>query len=259
MGIHNNFLPIVVLNKIKNSETYLGLWNAAFGTRTINTGSETDIFNNYNKVGEAIAAYEGSPEVNQFSSKYDAYLRKETDLTAQEKRGLALFNKDAKCFRCHLSEGNSNNPPLFTDFEYYNLGLAKNPLNPIYKADPTFTDLGLGGFLARQTINSNWISAARNNNGKFKTPTLRNTVRTINRAYMHNGVLGSIEEVIEFYNTRDESKARGRWGRPEIDYNIQKGWLGNLNLTQNNIQDLIAFLKTLNDGWSSPSATVRTN
>lgn len=256
---HNNLLPIVVLNKIKNAETYLGLWDAAFGTRVINTDNEAAIFNNFNKVGEAIAAYEASTEVNQFSSKYDAYLRKETELTAQEKRGLTLFNNDAKCFRCHLSEGDANNPPLFTDFQYYNLGLAKNPLNPIYRSNPTFTDLGLGGFLASQTINNNWKNAAGNNRGKFKTPTLRNTVRTTNRAYMHNGVLGSIEEVIAFYNTRDESKARGRWGRPEIDDNIQKGWLGNLNLTQRNTQDLIAFLRTLNDGWSSPAATVRTN
>ncbi len=76
---------------------------------------------------------------------------------------------------------------------------------------------------------------------------------------MHNGILGSIEEVIEFYNTRDESKARGRWVSPEVDDNIQKGWLGNLNLTQRNIQDLIAFLRTLNDGWSSPTSTARTN
>lgn len=256
---HNNGSMLQVLGKIKASQHYLSLWQSAFGTNIINTSSETEIINNFRKVGEAIGAYESSNEVNQFSSKYDAFLKKQTDLTEQEKRGLTLFNSDAKCFRCHLSEGSGSRPPLFTDFKYYNLGLAKNPMNPIYLSNRNFIDLGLGGFLASQSINPIWKAAAEKNRGKFKTPTLRNVARNANRAFMHNGIFKTLEEVIDFYNTRDESKSRGKWGNPEINKNIQNGWMGNLNLSQRDTQDLIAFLKTLNDGWTSTSSSITIN
>lgn len=256
---HNLADAKTVLEKIKASTYYSALWNNAFGPLPISTSNQTDITLNFIKVGEAISAYEACNEVNQFSSKYDAYLKKQTDLTIQEKRGLALYNGDAKCFRCHLSDGNASNPPLFTDFKYYNLGLAKNPLNPIYISNPTFKDFGLGGFLATQSINLQWRNLAENNRGKFKTPTLRNVAKSQNRAFMHNGIFGSLEEVIDFYNTRDDSKARGRWGTPEVDNNIHKGWLGNLNLTERNKQDLIAFLRTLSDGWNATTATISNN
>ena len=43
--------------------------------------------------------------------------------------GLELFNGKAMCSACHLSEGPA---PLFTDFTYDNLGIPKNPENPVY-------------------------------------------------------------------------------------------------------------------------------
>ncbi|MEO0002127.1 MAG: hypothetical protein RL766_2173, partial [Bacteroidota bacterium] len=158
-----------VLAKLK-SQNYLELWQQVWGS-PISTATQEQINLNYDRVGLSIAAYEASKEVNPFSSKYDAFLRKETDLTPEEKLGLAVFNKDGKCFRCHLSEGNASNPPLFTDFEYYNIGIPKNTQNPYYLTNPTFIDLGLGDFLQKST-NPVWMSAAKNNMGKFKTPTL---------------------------------------------------------------------------------------
>ena len=77
----NHANPLQVLNKITTSESYLTLWNNAFGTRTIATGTAEEIEKSFQKVGIAIAAYEGSLEVNQFSSKYDAFLRKEIELS----------------------------------------------------------------------------------------------------------------------------------------------------------------------------------
>jgi cytochrome c peroxidase len=139
----------------------------------------------------SIATYEASIEVNPLSSKYDAYLRIETDLTAQEKEGLAIFNNDGKCFRCHLSEGTAANPPLFTDFQYHNLEIPKNPQNPYYAVNAAFVDLGLGGFL-QTSSNSAWKNAAKNNMGKFKTPTLRNIAKGSNKRFMHNGAFTSL-------------------------------------------------------------------
>jgi cytochrome c peroxidase len=239
-----------------NSPAYQDLWQQVWGS-PISTANVEQTNLNYDRVGLSIAAYEASKEVNPFSSKYDAFLRGETDLTAEEKLGLAVFNKDGKCFRCHLSEGNTNNPPLFTDFEYYNIGIPKNTQNPYYNTNPSFIDLGLGGFLQGST-NPTWKSAARNNMGKFKTPTLRNIAKGSNKRFMHNGAFTSLEQVVDFYNTRDDSKSRGRWPKPEYADNLQKGWLGNLGLTKKEQAALVAFMKTLSDGYtsSSPSSPV---
>ncbi|MEN9883897.1 MAG: hypothetical protein RLZZ420_1114 [Bacteroidota bacterium] len=241
-----------VLAKL-SSPAYHELWLQVWGS-PISTASQEQINLNYDRVGLSIAAYEASKEVNPFSSKYDAFLRKETDLSPEEKLGLAVFNNDGKCFRCHLSEGNASNPPLFTDFEYYNIGIPKNTQNPYYLTNPTFVDLGLGGFLQKST-NPLWRSAAKNNMGKFKTPTLRNIAKGSNKRFMHNGAFTSLEQVVDFYNTRDDSKSRGRWPKPEYDDNLQKGWLGNLALTKKQQNAIVAFMKTLNDGWSKSAAS----
>ena len=251
----NHPTSLDVLNKLK-SPTYLELWQQVWGS-PLSTANQQQIELNYDRVGLSIAAYEASKEVNPFSSKYDAYLRKETDLTKEEKEGLALFNNDGKCFRCHLSEGNANNPPLFTDFQYYNIGIPKNEQNPYYATNASFVDKGLGEFLQTST-NATWRNAAKNNMGKFKTPTLRNIAKGSNKRFMHNGVFTSLEQVVDFYNTRDDSKSRGRWPKPEYDDNLQKGWMGNQGLSKKQVSAIVAFMKTLNDGWSN-NASVPVN
>ncbi len=244
----NHPTSLDVLNKLK-SPTYQEIWQQVWGS-PLYTSNQQQIELNYDRVGLSIAAYEASKEMNPFSSKYDAYLRKETDLTKEEKEGLALFNNDGKCFRCHLSEGTAANPPLFTDFEYYNLGISKNPQNPYYAVNASFIDKGLGGFL-EASGNAAWRSAAKNNMGKFKTPTLRNIAKGNNKRFMHNGAFTSLEQVVDFYNTRDDSKSSNRWPKPEYDDNLQKGWMGNQGLSKRQVNAIVAFMKTLNDGWSN--------
>jgi cytochrome c peroxidase len=81
----------------------------------------------YNQIALSIAAYEGSPEVNAFTSKYDYARKGLAVLTRQEQKGFALFQGKGKCKLCHVSPG--PNAP-FTDFTYDNLGLPQNPENP---------------------------------------------------------------------------------------------------------------------------------
>jgi cytochrome c peroxidase len=83
-----------------------------------------------------------------------------------------------------------------------------------------------------------------NERGKFKVQSLRNIANTA--PYMHNGVFESLEEVVSFYNTRDTDK---KWGRPEITDNLNKEELGDLKLSKQEERDLVAFLKTLSDGY----------
>ncbi|MEY4573347.1 MAG: methylamine metabolism protein [Bacteroidota bacterium] len=237
-----------VLLKIKNDPEYMTLWRAVWGNNMpLNT--ESEISQNYDRIGLAIAEYEASSEVNQFSSKYDAYTRKQVDLTPIEKQGLSLFNGKAKCDKCHESDSKGNVPAMFTDFGYENIGLPTNLdfLNPLNRGNAP-TDFGLGGVLINSQ-NSNWKTLASQNIGKFRTPTLRNVAKgEANKRFMHNGVLKSLEEVVHFYNTRDTDPT---WRSPEVIMNLERDDLGNLGLSQKEELAIVAFLRTLSDGWMS--------
>ena len=199
------------------------------------------------RILQALSAYEGSAEVNPFSSKYDRALHGQAALTPQERRGYDLFRGQAGCERCHPSTpGPRGEPPLFTDFGYDNIGAPKNPQNPFYTqprdVNPdglAYIDEGLGGYLKRPA-----------ENGKFRSPSLRNiAVDEETRAYMHNGSLIGLKEVLVFYNKRDALP--GRWA-PEEPRTVNKSDLGDLKLSDQDIEDLLAFLRTLSDGWEPP-------
>src|SRR5512139_3905018 len=131
----NNASPQVVIDKVLAS-SYADLFLQVC----------TDPATAYECVGRAIAAYERSAEVSQFTSKYDYWLKGQAKLTGQERLGLELFYGKAKCANCHV-------PPNFTDFTYDNLGAPKNPMNPFYNepdwnpAGADWVDTGLGGYL----------------------------------------------------------------------------------------------------------------
>ena len=265
---HNVADKQTILNAIKTSN-YYNLWLAAFNNETIDLSTPASIDANYDKVGRAIAAYEATPEVNKFSSKFDAYTKGQVRLSAQEARGLALFNDQAECYDCHESvSADGITPALFTDFGYHNLGLPKNDANP-NKAARLKLDLGLGAELESVLPNgqfkypAEWRAQAVAQYGKFKTTTLRNVASGVNRRYMHNGIFNSLEAVVHFYNTRDVPGAGWEingvfqtWAQlgKEVNLNVEIHGAGNLGLTAAQEADLVAFMKTLSDGWSAGTA-----
>jgi cytochrome c peroxidase len=216
---------------------YAGLFTEVYGS-----GALADPDQAVANMADAIEAYEKTPEVSPFSSKYDFWLRGEAELSEQELRGLELFEAEEKgnCAACHPSRrAEDGSLPQFTDFTYDNLGVPRNPENPFYllpvELNPdgfAFVDLGLG-----VTVND---SAE---NGKFRVPTLRNVAVTA--PYMHNGVFKTLFQVVAFYNTRDVAA----WPEPEVAANVNKEELGDLRLTNQELEDLISFLGTLTDGW----------
>ena len=232
-----------VLMKISKSK-YASMWASVWG-EPLKYATSEEIKTNYNRVGLSIAAYEASAEVNQFSSKFDYVQKGLASFTDEEALGLALFNDEekGKCALCHLSEGDQ---PLFTDFTFDNLGVPKNPENPVYKNDPGYIDPGLGGFLESR---SEYKMYAAKNMGKHKVPTLRNVDKKFGqgftKAYMHNGVFKSLKEVVHFYNTRDVES----WPAPEVEPNVNHEELGNLGLTDAEENAIVAFMKTLSDGY----------
>jgi cytochrome c peroxidase len=192
----------------------------------------------------AIAAFEATQ--NHFSSPFDT-----GDLTALEQRGMRLFNNKGKCAQCHSSKGSQ---PLFTDLEFHNLGVPRNPDNPHFNYETMAADPGLGGFTERAS-----------HMGKFRTPTTRNVGQGDNRTYMHNGALISLKQVVDFYNTRDVlptctdpailadpakwgSYGVGRcWPAPEHPANLDSKNMGKLGLTDAEVDAVVAFLAALTD------------
>jgi cytochrome c peroxidase len=137
----NNDSKQAVLEQIAKSK-YAVLWELVWG-EPISVDTPEDVEENYDRIGLAIAAYEDSSEVNQFSSKYDAFLAGTVDLTEHEAWGLELFEGKAFCSACHPSSvGPEGEPPLFTDFTFDNLGVPKNPQNPFYDMDTVLLDYG---------------------------------------------------------------------------------------------------------------------
>ena len=210
----------------------------------------------YNKIALAIAAFEDSPQVNAFTSKFDYYLKGKARLTPLETQGYALFQGKAKCSNCHLSDGQK---PLFTDYTYDNLGVPRNLENPVYKQNPDFIDVGLGGFLQGSGLPP---TVYESNLGKEKVPTLRNVDKRpypwFVKDFGHNGYFKSLAEIVHFYNTRDVlpacppgSAGEGVtcWPLPEYSLNVNHEELGNLGLTPQEEQAIVAFLETLSDGY----------
>lgn len=236
-----------VLVKILDDKTYRDMWARAWGV-SLRIDSPESIAENYKKVGLALAAYEGSKEVNQFTSKFDAFLKNEVQLSVLERQGMRLFEQ-AECDNCHTMEAEAGTPPLFTDFSYYNIGLPQNTefLNSLSRGSISSLDGGLGSVLAKSN-NSQWQALAIENMGKFKTPTLRNVAKgESNKRFMHNGVLKSLKEVVHFYNTRDIRVEN--WPRPEFPETMNDRRVGNLRLSNADEDAIVAFMRTLSDGW----------
>mgnify|MGYP003573994283 CR=1 FL=1 len=234
---------------------YGGLFTEVWGPEVCDPGNVEDA---YGKIGLSIAAYEASSEVNAFGSKYDYTFSGQAKLSKEEQRGFALFRGKGMCHRCHI--GNSQGA-LFTDYTFDNLGVPKNPENPVYEMLPDFIDFGLGGFLETEGYPEDVYMAER---GKHKVPTLRNVDLRPDgssvKAYGHNGYFKTLEGIVHFYNTRDvkpvcpgpyteaEALAADCWPAPEVAETVNMDELGDLGLTPQEEAAIVAFLKTLSDG-----------
>ena len=187
-----------VENKLNANAEYILLFKQAFNIDYIDS----------THVVMAISQFERT--LISVNSKFDNYLRGADQLTPSELNGYAIFNSEkGDCFHCHGTQ-------MFMDNDFHNNGLDEEP----------FTDLGLGE-----------VTNIASNNGKFKTPTLRNI--EFSAPYMHDGRFATLEDVIEHYNSGGKYSST-------VDPLMKKLGVG-LQLTNQEKQDLIAFLKTLSD------------
>jgi cytochrome c peroxidase len=198
--LHANWKNIA--QKLQNHPEYPTLFLRALGSSTIDSTLVT----------KAIAQFERT--LISGNSKFDQYLLGKTSLTPEEENGFNVFMDEAKgdCFHCH----GSNNNPLWTDNQFHNNGLDRN-----------FLDLGLGK-----------ITGDPADNGKFKSPSLRNLAFTA--PYMHDGRFATLDEVINHYSEGLQPSAT-------IDPLMKQIDKGGVNLSTQDKADLNAFLLTLSD------------
>lgn len=245
-----NASPAAVVAKLKRAP-YAAQLRAAFGADLFERGDAA-----FDAALMALEVFQESPrEFYPYSSHYDAVLRGQATLTVQQARGLALFNDAAKgnCASCHTSEPTPDGAfPLFTDFGHIAIGVPRNRALPA-NADPRFFDLGLCGPLRSD------LADHADYCGRFRTPSLRNVA--VKRSFFHNGAIDSLDEAVRFYAQRDTDPARwyGRdaQGRPRRFDDLPARYHANVNtdppfgaapaLSEAEIADIVAFLKTLTD------------
>ncbi len=218
-----------------------------------------------NQLAEAIAAFlREDPRLHPYDSKFDQVAAGRERFSAAERRGREVFRDSQRgnCASCHSDTSADGKPPLFTDFRYAAQGLPRNSAIPANQ-DPAYFDLGLCGQLREDLVQRPELC------GMFRTPGLRNTAKR--PRYFHNGVFGSLREVVEFYNTRDTQPSR--W-YPEVGGVAQSfndlpaalranvthaapfgaGRGGTPPMTARELDDLVCFLETLTDGHVAGTA-----
>lgn len=185
-------------------------------------------------VGSALARFERSALFQPFTAKFDFVLAGLSEFSPEESQGFALFKGKAKCARCHsvtaTGGGKDLKPPLFTDYSYANIGIPQNKFIP---GNPP-TDVGLFA-----------VTGNPQDRGKHRVMTLRNVALT--PPYGHNGFFANLREIIYFYNTRDQTPQG--WGAAEFPQTVNRNDTGDLRLTGEEEQALLAFLQTLTDGY----------
>jgi cytochrome c peroxidase len=233
MGLENHE-PILAI--VRTDPSYVEQFKQVFGK----TGKDITM----KEVTQAIASFERT--VIGGNSRFDHwYFAHEPVLSEQEIRGYSVYIGNGRCVSCHAVEQTS---ALFTDAKFHNIGVGINRMPPAdvdrlttkfleaeYKreavdqrvlSDPLASDLGRFA-----------VTHQLKDLGAFKTSTLRNIELTA--PYMHDGSLKTLEEVVDHYN-RGGASSDDEKINPYLDGGIRP-----LNLTKQEKEDLVAFMKTL--------------
>lgn len=223
-------------------------------------------------IGAALEAFQTEdPSFHPYTSKFDAVMSGHARFTPQELRGYALFNNPLKgnCASCHIdTPGPGGRPAAFTDYSYAALGVPRNPSIPANR-NSHYYDMGLCGPYRRD------LDGETSYCGMFKTPTLRNAA--MRRVFFHNGYFHTLSDVLHFYVERDTDprkwypfahgklavyddlppRYRGNVDRSDAPMDRAKGERPALDALE--IDDMIVFLRTLDDGYSATAGGMPTS
>ncbi|NOU23168.1 MAG: c-type cytochrome [Methyloglobulus sp.] len=215
-----------IVDVIQKDSTYTQQFNKVFAVQANSI--------NIDHVVKAIASYERT--LISGDSLFDRYLfgRDHSVLSTSAERGLTIFKNKGNCVTCHEISWNN---ALFTDNRFYNVGVNFKQLAPVLDDLIAFVNQGNNPddfnltAVQRSELGRFIVTKDLADIGKFKTPTLRNIALTA--PYMHDGSMLTLEEVVQHY---DKGGDKNRF----IDTKIFP-----LHLTQQEKQDLVAFMKAL--------------
>jgi cytochrome c peroxidase len=209
------------VKRLRVQPEYVRGFQKAFG----GTGAESVT---HERLRMALSAYERS--LVRMDARFDRFMRGDTNaLNASEQHGFNLFMGKAKCGTCHFSPlFNGTVPPHYQKMEWEIIGVPREASIPA-KAAHASIDADVGRYA---------VEKVEQHRHAFKTPTLRNVALTA--PYMHNGVYQTLEQVMNFYN---------RGGGAGLGIRLPNQTLSedNLNLTQQEQRDIIAFMRSLTD------------
>jgi len=204
------------------------------------------------EVMQAIASFERT--IVAGDSPFDHwYFKGENTLTDQQKRGFDLFVNKGRCVSCHVVEQTT---ALFTDNRFHNIGVGINNIQSdidslageFLHAKATLAEVDVKVLTDPKTSEIGRFAITRgfDDLGSFKTSTLRNIAVTA--PYMHDGSLKTLRDVVVHYNNGGVTKE----GDPVNDF--LSGGIRPLNLTDAEIDDLVAFLESLTSPEFAPAA-----
>jgi cytochrome c peroxidase len=217
-----------VVAALGGDPSYVGMFQKAYGRAP-----------NYDDVGRAIASFERT--LVFLDAPFDKYVAGDSNaISPAAQRGLVLFGGKARCVSCHMLNGSN---PLGTDNLFHNIGVSARKQNfealarKGLEATKAGTDERALDNLALETDLSELgrfiTTRNRSDIGAFKTEQLRNV--GITAPYMHDGTLRTLWDVVDHYNKSGEAN-------PYLDGGIEP-----LDLSESEIDDLVAFLFTLTD------------
>ncbi|HEX6035387.1 MAG TPA: cytochrome c peroxidase [Anaerolineales bacterium] len=234
------FGPLPDLSRLPRNAGPVADSDAAANWEAVSIEEKEAVTRVYVNIGKAIAAYERqlNPDESRFDQYVEAVLNQDPSaddiLTSDEIAGLKLFIGEANCTNCH-------NGPLFTNNDFHNTGI------PAVSSLPEDTGRSLG---ARQVLADEFnclsvysdaqpdqcaelnflVVDEHQQERQYKPPSLRNVAER--GPFMHAGQFATLEDVLNHYNTAPEAPA----GHSELEP---------LNLTEKQLAQIIAFLKTL--------------
>jgi cytochrome c peroxidase len=244
-----------VVAKVK-AAPYADTLRKLFGERVFDNDDKA-----FKAIVQALDYYQQTPaKFFPYNSKFDAYMMGKAALSEQEMRGLRVFADENKgnCASCHVFAV-PGVLPLFNDFGLIGLGVPRNPEIPA-NADPGYHDMGLCG-PKRADLKDHPEYC-----GLFRSPTLRNVARR--KVFFHNGYFHHLRDVVEFYAKRDTNPEKYYPRKPDggiakFDDLPDPKYRENINvdppfggkpgdppaMSEQDIDDVVAFLQTLNDGY----------
>jgi cytochrome c peroxidase len=225
-----------ILQLVRSDPEYAAAFQTVFGV----SGEQVTM----REVTRAIAAFERT--IVAGDSPFDRWYFKgdRKAMSPAAVRGFALFLGQGRCVSCHVVEQTT---ALFTDNRFHNIGVGINAVQPevprlageFLKAKAAGADVDVAVLTDRKTseLGRFAVTDQFDDLGAFKTPTLRNVAVTA--PYMHDGSLRTLRETVVHYNNGGVSR------KGERVNDFLSGGIRPLNLTERQIDDLVAFMEAL--------------